>query len=175
MAVTKNVAVVAMFVMAAFVSICSATDLSNLYVWLSDSANVEVFKGVTESNENQLAGFGEGQVFDYDVTTKPGGFVTQLARAQGLFYRSSNLGKVEVYKEEFTILFLESGAYSGTSFSFSGIWVAGSVHEFPIIGGTGDLVGIKGIATLTWSGTGDAYKLTVNKNTGSHFHSRLRA
>eukprot|EP00246_Nothoceros_aenigmaticus_P012924 TRINITY_DN41_c0_g2_i1.p1 TRINITY_DN41_c0_g2~~TRINITY_DN41_c0_g2_i1.p1 ORF type:complete len:179 (+),score=19.43 TRINITY_DN41_c0_g2_i1:130-666(+) len=169
MAMMKAVALVATVVMALVA--CSAADL---YVHFGDNESVFVF---SQSNRNELPlgkVFGDGQVFDYSVTNSAGSNGQQVARAQGLFYRSSEGSALVVDKEEFTILFVDrDGKYAGTSFSFSGVWVSGAVKEFPILGGTGDLAGLKGTVTLVTEVSGSVYKIQLNEPIAPRFQGFL--
>eukprot|EP00246_Nothoceros_aenigmaticus_P002100 TRINITY_DN1286_c0_g1_i1.p2 TRINITY_DN1286_c0_g1~~TRINITY_DN1286_c0_g1_i1.p2 ORF type:complete len:186 (-),score=22.45 TRINITY_DN1286_c0_g1_i1:174-686(-) len=162
MAAMKS-ALVATLVLA-MVAACAA---SNLFVRFEDQDNVKVFQAL-EKDPKQIAGFGDGTVFDYPVTL---GYSKVVARLQGLFYASSNYAAISSYQETFTLLFLDAKTlkYSGTSFTFVGVFVDGFSLEFPIVGGTGALTGLKGTAILLVTKEDNLYQIVVKESSGKKY------
>eukprot|EP00246_Nothoceros_aenigmaticus_P012918 TRINITY_DN41_c0_g1_i1.p1 TRINITY_DN41_c0_g1~~TRINITY_DN41_c0_g1_i1.p1 ORF type:complete len:187 (+),score=20.00 TRINITY_DN41_c0_g1_i1:249-809(+) len=167
-----TVALVATVVMA-LAACCTASD--DIFIHFGEADKVSVF---SQSPRNKLPigfVFGDGQVFDYQVTDSADSDGQEVGRYQGLFYRSSGPEtSFTVDKEEITILFTNNaGKYTGTSFSFSGVWISGGVHEFPILGGTGYLTGLQGTITLVTVTSGSVYKVQLNELGAPHFQSFL--
>lgn len=158
-------AALAVALLLALTAACRAQSNVNLYLHLLDEDNVEVFRAAANSSNQVAPGFGLGQVFDYRVTYEASIDSAVVGSAQGNFVQTSNQPQLTVYQEQFTILFQYGPGreYAGDSFSFTGVWVSGTPHEFFILGGTGDLRGVTGTVTLTAvaNSTTNAYALDI--------------